>query len=110
MAHGRERFKPKRVNTKSPQLSKQAPQQPQINVPLNSLDDIVCGKCSSPLFIQVFAIKHLPALYNPTGKEGTVNAISGVMCTECGAINNVIRQKPGGSNDKSNKEIGEKKE
>ena len=109
MAHGRERFKPKRVNTKSPQLSKQ-PQQTQINVPLNSLDDIVCGKCSSPLFVQVFAIKHLPALYNPTGKEGTVNAISGVMCTECGAINNVIRQKTGEENDKHGKETGEGKE
>jgi len=87
MAHGKSRFKRMPMGKVT-----QSQQQAKINVPLNQLDDIICGNCGASLFIQPFAMKHLPAIYSPGGQEGTVNVVAGVMCIVCGAINNTKRK------------------
>jgi len=74
---------PKKI--KQPGQQKQV----QINVPLNQLNDIVCSNCGGKLFFQVFAMKKLPALYSPDGKEGTVNVVAGVACAICSAVGKV---------------------
>jgi hypothetical protein len=102
MAHGKNRFKQGRLG--NPNLKQHPPvgqpQQIKVDIPINQLDDIVCSNCEGALFIQVFAMKHLPALYSPNRKEGTINAPAGSMCVTCGAINNVRRKKPGEEKEK----------
>lgn len=88
MAHGKSRFKKQQQGM----MPGQRPQQARINVPLNQLTDLVCSNCEAALFTQVFAMKHLPAMYSPQGREGTVNTPAGVMCVVCGAINNVKKK------------------
>ena len=104
MAHGKSRFKRPGIGS-----ARQQPQQPQqqINIPLNTLDNLVCGQCGGVLFIQIHAMKFLSALQHPHGKEGTAKAPAGDMCVNCGAINNVIRQAPG--EEKANVIGGEEK-
>ena len=70
----------------------QKPVQANITVLLNSLDDIVCSNCGNRVFIQTFCMKHLPVIYSPDNKEGTVNVLTGPMCVTCGKIGEVKRE------------------
>ncbi len=92
MAHGKKRFKTPGIGS----IPRQQPQQQQqINIPLNTLDDLVCGSCGGVLFVQMHAMKYLSILQHPSGKEGTAKAPAGDMCVSCGALNNVVRRPPG---------------
>jgi hypothetical protein len=98
MAHGKNRFKRQQQGIMTGQ--QRQPQQIKVDIPIDQLDDIVCSNCGGSLFIQVFAMKHLSALYSPNRKEGTINAPAGSMCATCAAINNVRRKKPGEEEEK----------
>ena len=78
-----------KLNRKLSQQQKQV----QINVPLNQLNDIACI-CGNKLFIQVIAIKKLPAIYSPDGKEGSLNAPAGMACFVCGKLGEVKEVTP----------------
>ena len=82
--------------------------QANINIPIDTLDDIICANCEGKLFIQTFAIKYLPVIYSPDNKEGTINALTGPMCVTCGQIANVRRQSTG-ERDENLKSAEEKK-
>ena len=102
MAHGKKRFKTPGIGS----IPRQQPQQQQqINIPLNTLDDLVCGQCGGVLFVQMHAMKYLSILQHPSGKEGTAKAPAGDMCVNCGALNNVVRRPPG---EEKADDIGEK--
>jgi len=77
-----------------PQLMRQGqkPVQANITIPLDTLDDIICSNCGNRVFIQTFCMKHLPVIYSPDNKEGTVNALTGPMCVTCGKIGEVKRE------------------
>ena len=83
--------------------------QANINIPIDTLDDIICANCEGKLFIQTFAIKYLPVIYSPDNKEGTINALTGPMCVTCGQIANVRRQSTGERDENLLKAENEKK-
>lgn len=86
------------------------PKQIQIQVPLNQLNNLACSNCGGKLFYQVFAMKKLPALYSPDGKEGTVNVVAGVACTLCSTVGKVMEVKPGSEGNGNGEEGGRNEE
>jgi len=62
------------------------PQQQQLNINPNDLEDMLCEKCECQTFEPAFMFKQLSAVMSPTGKE-TLIPIQIYRCTECGHIN-----------------------
>jgi hypothetical protein len=70
--------------------------QQQVNVDVSKFDDIICPKCKSKYWEQVFVTKLVSAIMSPNGKETLVN-IPTLVCRDCCTeINSVI------NGDKSN--------
>lgn len=47
--------------------------------------NVVCPKCGSKLFKEVYALKKISTIISPTGKEETI-PIPFYACAECGTI------------------------
>jgi uncharacterized Zn finger protein len=61
-------------------------EQPQMKVDLSQTTSIVCEKCESETFTQVFKMRKLSALLSPAGKESMI-PMQVFACTKCGHIN-----------------------
>jgi DNA-directed RNA polymerase subunit RPC12/RpoP len=57
-----------------------------VNINPGDLEDVVCEKCGSQTFSQVFLFKKLSAVLSPNGKD-TFVPMQTYKCTECGHIN-----------------------
>ena len=57
-----------------------------INIDLNSVDNVQCEECKNETFTPVFVIKHLSALMSPSGQE-TMIPIQLFKCSKCGHVN-----------------------
>jgi hypothetical protein len=53
-----------------------------IKLDINSLEDIKC-ECGCGFFEQIFAMKRVPALQSPTGRE-EILPIPFMVCKQCG--------------------------
>jgi len=61
------------------------PVQQQLNVNPTELKTLVCPSCGNQTFQQLYVIKKLSALQNPTGKEGLI-PFNIFACSACGAV------------------------
>ena len=61
-------------------------QQANINLNPEDLEDVLCEKCESQTFSQVFLFKKLSAVLSPNGKD-TFVPMQTYKCTDCGHIN-----------------------
>ncbi len=57
-----------------------------INIDLNSVDNISCEECDNETFIPAFVLKNVSALMSPTGKD-TIVPIQIFKCSKCNHVN-----------------------
>jgi len=74
------------------QISMNQPEQQQVQVNPNDLEDIVCDECGSQCFEPTFLFKKLSAILSPTGQE-TVIPMQIYRCADCGHINEMFLPK-----------------
>lgn len=61
------------------------PQQSQVKLNVNDLDDIKCLECNQPFFEEVIKIKRVSPIYTQTGKAELL-PIPVLRCVSCGTI------------------------
>ena len=64
----------------------QGPQQMQMKINLNELEEHHCDNCDGSLFAQAFNIRLLPALMSPNGQPGFAHINIGFVCVSCGRL------------------------
>ena len=57
-----------------------------INIDLNSADNISCEACNNETFMPAFVLKNVSALMSPTGKD-TIVPIQIFKCSKCDHVN-----------------------
>tara|TARA_X000001382_G_C3149009_1_gene172305 strand:+ start:352 stop:606 length:255 start_codon:yes stop_codon:yes gene_type:complete len=68
------------------------PQEAQMQINPNDLEDVVCEKCESQCFEPTFLFKRLSAVLSPNGKD-TMIPLQIYRCADCGHINEVFLPK-----------------
>jgi hypothetical protein len=62
--------------------------QMNLNIDLNSCEDIKCTHCQHELFLDVTKLKYISPLQSPTGKDTVAAVIVGKICQNCGELFN----------------------
>jgi hypothetical protein len=80
---------PKIGGNKKHMIKKQMGQsQMNLNIDINSCEDIKCTNCQHLFFIDVSKLKYISPLQSPTGKDTVAAIIVGKVCQNCGELFN----------------------
>jgi len=74
------------------EINMNQPQEQQVQINPNDLEDIVCDECKGQCFEPTFLFKKLSAILSPNGQE-TMIPLQIYRCADCGHINNVFLPK-----------------
>ena len=59
-------------------------QQFNINLDLNTLQQVECPVCTNKFFFPLMTLRNVSALQSPVGKAGIIFVQQGFACTACG--------------------------